>query len=98
MAEIWKSGIERKANGYARLAASMNVSHVHRFRRPSRADTSAWRIMGGHESGFSRLRAPVVFMRAVSEDSSLFNFSFDDEYDGASYGACIRRKVASCVA
>ena len=55
--------------------------------------------MGGHESGFSRLRAPVVFMRAVAEDSSLFNFSFDDEHDGAAYGACImrRRRCLRCL-
>ena len=51
--------------------------------------------MGGHLSGFSRLRAPVVFLRAVAEDSSLFNFSFDDEHDGAAYGACISRGVAA---
>jgi hypothetical protein len=54
--------------------------------------------MGGHQSGFIRLRAPVVFLRAVSEDSSLFNFSFDDEHDGASYGARIRRAGAVCAA
>ena len=50
--------------------------------------------MGGHESGFSRLRAPVVFLRAVAEDNSLFNFSFDNEHDGAAYGACGMREVA----
>ena len=53
--------------------------------------------MGGHDSGFSRLLVPVVFMRAVSEDSSLFNFSFEDEHDGATYGACPRRAVAARV-
>ena len=52
--------------------------------------------MGGHESGFSRLRAPVVFLRAVAEDSSLFNFSFDDEHTGAAYGASIMRVGAVC--
>ena len=57
-----------------------------------------WRIMGGHQSGFKCLRAPVVFLRAVSEDSSLFNFSFDHEHDGAAYGARIRRAVAACTA
>ena len=48
--------------------------------------------MGGHVSGFIRLRGPVVFMRAVSEDNSLFNFNFDDEHDGTAYGARIMRR------
>ena len=56
-----------------------------------------WRIMGGHQSGFKCLRAPVVFLRAVSEDSSLFNFSFDDEHDGAFTG-CNGRTVATSFA
>ena len=89
MADIWKSGIERTAHGCARVTLwgqrRLN-SRAHFLHR--RVDTSAWRLLGSHESGFNRLQAPVVFLRATSEDSSLFNFSFDDEYDGASYGAC----------
>ena len=51
--------------------------------------------MGGHESGFHRLKGPVVFLRAASEDGSLFNFSFDDESDGTSYGAHVHMRFAA---
>jgi hypothetical protein len=43
--------------------------------------------MGAHATGFRRVKAPVLFLRAGTEDSSLFNFAFDDEDGRTTYGA-----------
>lgn len=55
-----------------------------------RIDSSTWRIMGSHATGFTRIKAPVLFFRAEKEDNALFNFAFDDEDGRMSYGACSR--------
>ena len=66
-------------------------------RRGRRVDITAWRLMGAHAEGFRRLKAPVVFLRATSEDASLFNFVFEDEDGCTSYGArCLRSAGAAC--
>ena len=101
MADVWKSGIVRTEEGCVgccAAASALGRQSALTHGRARRVDITAWRLMGAHAEGFRRLKAPVVFLRATSEDASLFNFVFEDEDGHTSYGACcLRCAGAACV-